>query len=353
VSRIILISDQHFDSRDGSPKIGEFQSRFYNEIFFPFLDANPDIQEVIDLGDTFDRRKNVNFTSLKRAKETYFDKLRDRGILLHSIIGNHTAAHKNTNEVNTMELLFGHYDNVRVYRDPETINIDGLEIAMLPWICSGNYSESMEFLKNTSAEIVMGHLELKGFEMYRGVVNEHGMETGVFKRFEMVLSGHFHHKSSRGNIHYLGSPYEMNWSDCNDKRGFHVFDTETRELTYVKNPLKLFHRLQYDEKQFTLDEIKNLDLSSFTGGNIKITVKDNSNKVLFDTLVKRLEEVRVSDIQVIEDSIKQQDAFEPVDESDDTLSILTKYISKMEGIKNKGAVESLMHSLYSEAMSLA
>lgn len=355
MSRVILITDMHFDCRDGNKQIGDFQSRFYEEVFFPYLDKNPDIQTVIDLGDTFDRRKNVNFTSLKRAKETYFTKLRDRGIILHSIIGNHTAALKNTNDVNTMELLFSEYDNIRVYKDPTEVNIGDLDMLMLPWICSGNYVESMRALKNTKAEIVFGHLELKGFQMYKGVVNDHGMEPEGFSKFDMVMTGHFHHKSSHGNIHYLGAPYEMNWSDCNDRRGFHVFDTEDRSLTYHKNPLKLFHKLTYDERQFTLDELKTIDLSSFGGCNIKVVVVQNSDKVMFDTFIRRLEEASPADVQIIEDFSRQASVidYENVDETDDALTIVSKYVEQLQGVTNKPKVDALMQSLYSEAMNLA
>jgi DNA repair exonuclease SbcCD nuclease subunit len=353
--RICLITDQHFDSRDGNKQIGDFQNRFYEEVFFPFLDKNPDIKTVIDLGDTFDRRKNVNFTSLKRAKENYFTKLRDRGIILHSIIGNHTAALKNTNEVNTMELLFGEYDNIRVYKDPTEVNIGGLDLLMLPWICSGNYVESMAALKKTKADIVLGHLELKGFQMYKGVINDHGMETDVFGKFDMVMSGHFHHKSSQGNIHYLGAPYEMNWSDCNDKRGFHVFDTEDRSLTHIKNPLKLFHKLNYDERQFTLEELQKIDLSSFRGCNIKVIVIQNTDRVMFDTLIRRLEDASPADVQVIEDFSRQATTvdYENLDETDDALTIVSKYVDQIQGITNKSKIDSLMQSLYSEAMNLS
>lgn len=355
MSRVVLITDQHHDARDGNKQIGDFQSRFYEEVFFPYLDKNPDIKTVIDLGDTFDRRKNVNFTSLKRAKENYFTPLKERDIMLLSIIGNHTAALKNTNEVNTMELLFGEYDNIRVFKDPEVVKVDGLDLLMLPWICSGNYAESMSALRSTKAEIVLGHLELKGFQMYKGVVNDHGMETDIFGKFDMVMTGHFHHKSSHGNIHYLGAPYEMNWSDCNDRRGFHVFDTEDRSLTFIKNPLKLFHKLNYDERQFTLDELKKIDLSSFQGSNIKVVVVQNSDRIMFDTFIRRLEDAGPADVQVIEDFSRQAITvdYENLDETDDALTIVSKYLDQIEGITNKPKIDSLMQSLYSEAMNLA
>ena len=73
--------------------------------------------------------------------------------------------------------------------------------------------------------------------MDRGLECRDGMSPKPFERFEMVLTGHFHAKSQKGNIHYLGAQMEFYWNDCGDKKYFHVFDTNTRELEQVVNPL--------------------------------------------------------------------------------------------------------------------
>src|SRR5690606_15484591 len=133
-----------------------------------------------------------------------FNEIDKRKIDFHVVIGNHDTFHRNSNRVNSPELLLSGYDTIKVYSSPQNVKIGDLDFAFLPWICSENYEESMEFINSTKSQVLMGHLELKGFEMYRGSVNEHGMASSVFDKFDEVYSGHFHTRSKKGNITYLG-----------------------------------------------------------------------------------------------------------------------------------------------------
>jgi len=137
-----------FGARNDSVAFYDYQAKFYDKVVLPYIDAN-NIKVVWDGGDTFDRRKYINFHSLKAAKDMWFDRLRDRGVELYTIIGNHTAYYKNTNEVNTMELLFSDYENMRVVSEAQTMQFDGVDVAFFPWICSGNYAQSIDFINST------------------------------------------------------------------------------------------------------------------------------------------------------------------------------------------------------------
>ena len=55
-----LITDTHFGVRNDSQILLEYQKKFYDEIFFPYLDKN-DIKHIVHLGDLVDRRKSINF----------------------------------------------------------------------------------------------------------------------------------------------------------------------------------------------------------------------------------------------------------------------------------------------------
>ena len=50
-----------------------------------------------------------------------------------------------------------------------------------------------------------------------------------------------------GKSFILGNPYQMFWNDVDDKRGFHIFDTETNELEFIENPYTIFERIYYED----------------------------------------------------------------------------------------------------------
>ena len=102
--KIAIITDQHFGARKGSALFHDYFLKFYNDVFFPTLEKEG-ITTIVDMGDTFDNRRGIDFLALDWAKENYFNRLRDMNIKVHTIVGNHTAYYKNTNEVNTIQLL--------------------------------------------------------------------------------------------------------------------------------------------------------------------------------------------------------------------------------------------------------
>ena len=223
--KIAIITDQHFGARKGADYIHNYFKKFYDNTFFPYLEKNK-IDTIMDMGDTFDNRRNIDLATLEWSKKNYYDRLQAMGITVHTIVGNHTAYYKDTNEINTVELLLKEYKNVKVYSEPTNINLGGLDILLLPWINEENKLQTLEMMDTTKASVIMGHLELNGFVATRGHTMEHGMDTKVFDKFYRVYSGHYHTRSDNGKIYYLGNPYEMFWNDVKDTRGFHIFDTK-------------------------------------------------------------------------------------------------------------------------------
>ena len=258
--KVAIITDQHFGARNDSIAFLDFFEKFYDNTFFPSIDA-AGITTVLILGDTFDRRKYVNFYALDRAKKMFFDKLAERNITVHMLAGNHDTYFKNTNEVNSPDLLLKEYDNIHVIDHPTTIEVDGTKICMMPWICPENYQASLDEMKNTNAELCMGHFEIAGFAMYRGMESHEGLSKETFEKFDMVFSGHYHHRSDDGHIYYLGNPYELTWQDFNDPRGFHLYDLATRELEFVRNPYTMFARIEYNDKDQEPTDLDALDLN--------------------------------------------------------------------------------------------
>lgn len=356
MAKIALITDTHFGARNDSEVLANFFDRFYSEVFFPYLVDNG-IKEIIHLGDAFDRRKYINFQSLSRCKKYFYDHLVKNNLFLHEIVGNHDTYFKNTNDVNSPNLLLGEYEKyMGVYADPTEVTIGDRKIAFMPWICSDNFDAAMDVIDNSDASVLMGHLELSGFEMHRGAVHQGGMTAEVFSKFDVVMSGHFHHKSSRGNIHYLGCPYEMTWSDYGDQKGFHIFDTETTELTFIPNPLALFHKVQYNDiKWKDVEELNAFEFSNLKDTFVKVIVTNKNNPYWFDLFMDKIEKANPAHVQIVDDNLNLDmvDDEEILENLDDTMTMLHKSIDSMQVEVDKTRLDALIKSLYNEALNLA
>jgi 3',5'-cyclic AMP phosphodiesterase CpdA len=350
--RIALINDTHAGARGDSLIFNEFFFKFWENVFFPYLKKH-NIKQICHLGDLVDRRKFINYVILNSWRKRFFDIMLEDGIEMDVIVGNHDVTYKNTNEINAMEELFDHYNNINVFTEPEEREYDGLNIALVPWMNSSNYEQSIEFLKNTKAQVVFGHFDISGFEMDRGNVSHDGMDMKTFERFDTVLSGHFHHKSSKGNITYLGNQYEMTWMDYGDQRGFHVFDTETRELEFIPNPFHIFHRISYDDTIQDFEFWKKYDYESLKESYIKIVVVNKQNPYLFDSVLDNLYRVGVIDISIVEDFTDTDvDDEDLVNEAEDTLTILNNYIDGLTMQVKPDRLKGLMKQLYVESLNM-
>jgi DNA repair exonuclease SbcCD nuclease subunit len=347
--KVAIITDQHFGARNDSIAFLDFFQKFYDNTFFPTLDASG-INTVLVLGDTFDRRKYVNFYALDRAKKMFFDKLEERGITVYMLAGNHDTYFKNTNEVNSPDLLLAEYNNIEVIDEPKTINVNGFEVCMLPWICPENYTQSLDEIKNTTSTLCMGHLEIAGFAMYRGMESHEGFSAETFNKFDLVFSGHYHHRSNDRNIYYLGNPYELTWQDYNDPRGFHLFDFTTRQLDFVENPYRMFERLEYTDKEVEPIDLDQLELKD---KYIKLVVLEKTDFYKFDKFIQKLYNKGCHEIKIVEDFSEFQEG--EINEEinlEDTVSVLSNYIESIETDVDKEKVKSYMRGLYTEAINI-
>jgi len=345
--KIAIITDQHFGARKNSKLFHDYFLKFYNDIFFPTLEKEG-ITTVIDMGDTFDIRKSIDFGALRWAKDNYFDRLESMGITLHSIVGNHTAYYKNTNDVNAVDLLLREYDNVKTYSEVSSIEIGGCNILLVPWINKENEDKSFRAINMSQASICMGHLELNGFRATPGHMMEHGMEWSIFKKFDKTYSGHYHCRSNQENIYYLGNPYEMFWNDVNDEnRGFHLFDTETLEHTPVNNPYRLHKIIYYNDQDYQLFDARELENKI-----VKVVVRNKSDGKKFEKFIDKLYSANVAELKVIENfGLQEAEEFEAF-ESEDTLSILNRYVQESEVKLDKSRIQKMIQETYQEACEL-
>jgi len=342
--KVGVISDTHWGARKGSKLFQDYFELFYKNVFFPTLEQYG-ITTVIHMGDAFDSRKSIDYQSFEWAKRVVFEPLSKYDV--HLITGNHDCYYKNTNNVNSPNLLLQSYPNVKTYSSPTEIKIGNLNVLLIPWICMENEEQSLKAIKNTKSKIAMGHLELQGFHVNRSVVMEHGLEANIFKNFTKVFSGHYHTRSDNGTVFYLGNPYEMFWNDVNDPRGFTIFDTETLEHTPIDNPHRLFYNIYYEDTPYQM-----FDASEYENKIVKVIVRKKSDTKQFEKFIDKLYSANLSELKVVENfQIQESEDFEAFD-SEDTMSILNRYIQEAEVSLDKTIVQKLLQEVYQEACEL-
>jgi DNA repair exonuclease SbcCD nuclease subunit len=339
--RVAIITDTHYGARKGSKHLHDHFELFYKNVFFPALEEHG-VEAVIHMGDAFDSRKSIDYQSLEWSKRVVFDPLKKYDV--HMIVGNHDTYYKNTNEVNSPELLLQTYPNIKTYSKPTEVNVGGLDILFLPWINQGNEELSLNTIKKTTCRCAMGHLELQGFRVNRQIIMEHGLESKLFEKFERVYSGHYHTRSNDGKVFYLGNPYEMYWTDVNDTRGFHIFDTETLTHTPINNPYKLFYNIYYEDTNYKL-----FNATEYESKIVKVIVRKKSNPKDFEKFIDKLHSAGVQELKIVENfDIHENEEFE-IDEEENTISILNRYIDESEFEFDKNVIKGIFQDLYRQA----
>lgn len=348
--KIAILNDTHAGCRNSSDIFMDYQEQFYRDVFFPYLLEN-DIKQILHLGDYYDNRKTINFKALQHNRKIFLEPMREHGITMDIIPGNHDVYYKNTNELNALKELQGHYMNeVNLVMKPTVVKYGNLDVALIPWINPENEKETLEFLSDCKADVVGAHLELQGFEMQKGMPCQDGMDRKHFDRFEMVLTGHFHAKSTQNNIHYLGSQMEFFWNDCNDPKHFHILDTETRELTAVRNPITIYEKIYYDHENMN----KFKDLKYLDGKFVKVIVTNKGDPYEFERFIDRVQSQKIHELKIAEDFAEFTGS--NVDDEnvsvEDTETLIYNYIDAVNTDLDKSRIKKEVSHLMKEAQTM-
>src|SRR6056300_630057 len=349
--KVAVLNDTHCGIRNSSEVFLENAGKFYSEVFFPYCEQH-EIKQIVHLGDYYDHRKFVNFKALNHNRKYFLDPLRKNGMQMDIIPGNHDTYFKNTNDLNSLKELLGHYMNeVHIIMEPTVMEYGSLKMAMLPWINSENYQSSMNFIRDCKADWLGAHLELGGFELMRGVKAHGGLDHTLFEKFELVLTGHFHVSSRRDNVWYLGSQMEFFWSDAHDPKYFHVVDTETREIKKIRNPYTLFEKIVYNDDEI---DYNNYDVSNLDNKFVKIVVVNKKDQFIFDRFVDRIQNQDIYELKIAEnfnEFIGENVEDEEVS-FDDTAVIVDTYIDAVDTDLDKERIKVEMRELMTEAQAL-
>jgi DNA repair exonuclease SbcCD nuclease subunit len=353
MTKIAFITDTHYGVRNDNHNFYDYQKKA-NDFFFKTIKERG-IDTIIHGGDLVDRRKYVNYLTASRLRNDLLEPMKDFEV--HLICGNHDVYYRDRNDVNSLDVLLGGYDNITYYTKPDTINIKGQEVFFLPWIAHGKEDEASKAISSTPAKVCFGHLEITGFEYLKGVECHDGLDRDIFGSFSRVYTGHFHHPSDNGHIFYTGAAYQFDWGDYVGRRGFTIIDLENHSLECIENPYSLFASYTYDDKekkeQIEMD-LKNGAFSSMKDNYVRVYVDDKADPNLLRKVIEAIENAEPIDLKIIDNTV-----FEGVQVTlddtkvDDTPSTIRRYISSMNYETNvEKPVQKFMEELYNEAVSM-
>lgn len=198
------------------------------------------LDTIFFAGDAFHDRHEIGVNTLHMAKK-FFDILKKYKI--HLIPGNHDAFLSSTVEVNSVEILA--QQNVSVYTNPTTILVGDKTVTFCPW---------KTIIKNLEpVDMLVGHFEIPNFRMNATKICDHGdASANLLEKADAVITGHFHFRDHRFYdnkfVLYLGSPYEMDFSDRGQEKGVSIIDFDKFDVEFIPNNVTPKHyRLKISE----------------------------------------------------------------------------------------------------------
>lgn len=338
--KIIILGDTHFGAYKSSEVYHNYFKKFFDSLFKYCV--NNSIKTIIQTGDLYDYRKEVQFNTIHQTDSYFFSRIAELGIELITIVGNHDSVYKNTNRINSIRCIHPNdFQIVDMY--PITMKFDNCSIDLYPWINDENISVCRNFLEKSNSQIGVGHFEFASFPLYPGVFAEHGADHKDFSKYERVFSGHYHTRSTKDNILYVGTPYELTWADLDDPKGFHVFDTETHETTFIRNEHTLHTKIAYSEGM-------SIDLDQIKDHYVKLIVSDKGSVKKFDAFVNMLESASPLDLKIIESAKIEKSDTECVTSAVlSTRSLLQSYIETASTSLDKSVLSKSVLARFAEA----
>lgn len=331
--KVALLGDLHIGVRNGDEDFLNFQTYWLKKALLRMKKEG--VEAIIQAGDFFDIRKQTPNNVLYWVSETFIPLVRECGIPWYVNVGNHDIFYKFSNEIHTTAILQQQCPElIKVYPRFATVDVAGTDFFFIPWLDKENAENLDSELAKTKAKYAIGHLDIAGFAMMAGIVNEGGLPASKFKQFDMLWSGHFHTVSANQNIQYIGSPYHLNWMDFvdGDERGWFLFDPNTGKADLIKNSEydTLFSFFVYDEGFDYNDDF----MQDYKGTILQVVVKEKTNQKRFNNFKALLANSKLISYSIVDETVLTSNNEDvTIDESvleKGTVESIKEYINELE-----------------------
>ena len=283
--RLWLVGDTHFGYKNGNQQWLEDMIGYFENVVIPTIKENKQPDDIlIHLGDVFDNRTSVNVLAISKVQKM-FEHLSEV-IPVKVLVGNHDIFNKSTNDVTSVDVLKNMH-NVEIYKEPVVENLGGKKCLLLPWRRDSE-ADKEALKKYAGNDYIFCHMDINGASMTRGTQKSDSCVQEVDFSSSQVYSGHIHLKQDYGNIHYIGSPYELTRNDSGNTKYLQVLDLENNQRTMYENTYNArFISCSFDEiKVMFDDDIEKVIKNNFV--DLHVNIKD-SNSFYTDEFTQKME----------------------------------------------------------------
>ena len=224
--RVAIFSDLHLGVHSNSTDWHNYAIEWAN--WFKDDCKRKNIKDLIFCGDWHHNRSEISVNTLQVSADI-LDILSDFNII--AITGNHDMYYKHRTDVNSLS-IFKKRKNVTILNDPETIEAFDRTITFCPW--NTNVKDVPK------SDILFGHFEIETFKMNSYKVCEDGLKVkDLLEKSSLIISGHFHtrhlKKFGRGTILYVGNPFQMDFGDVGNTKGYYILNLDNMEYEFIHN----------------------------------------------------------------------------------------------------------------------
>tara|TARA_R110000803_G_scaffold31638_4_gene70335 strand:- start:1714 stop:2757 length:1044 start_codon:yes stop_codon:yes gene_type:complete len=282
------------------------------------------IEDILFCGDWHHNRSEISVSTLQVSADilSIFEEFN-----IIAILGNHDIYYKHRIDVNSLSIFKGR-KNITIVDEPTAIEAFGKKISLCPW-----NTDPKDISKS---DVVFGHFEIETFKMNEYKVCNEGVKIkSLLEKSPLIISGHFHTRHEKtygkGTILYVGNPFQMDFGDAGNQKGYHTLDLNTLEYEFKPNNISPRY------EKLRLSEL--IEYSSITP-EVESLFKNNIVKLKLDKRISRDDlNFLVSQLSLLkpEQLTTEHDiSFSDVRESED---------KDLSGIDMKAAIEEFVSML--------
>lgn len=307
-----------------------------------------EITDIIFCGDWHHNRSEISVSTLQVSADI-LDILRDFNLI--AIAGNHDMFFKTRTDVNSLS-IFKNRKNITIIDTNVAVIHHGDKILSLcPW------NTPIANIPESSA--IFGHFEIETFSMNAYKMCSEGIKTkDLLAKSPLVFSGHFHIRQQKnynqGTVIYVGNPFQMDFGDIDNDKGYYIFDINTSEYNFVKNNISPQYK-KVPISKLTDTPTFNEDIKqAFYNNIVKLKIDKDIEQESIDLILQKLHALKPAELTIDYD-INFNRLSVDVDEKQDLSGIdieqaIHEFVNLLD-IKNKESIISYTTELYRRCIS--